>query len=497
VAKILTIEDEDNLRYTIRKSLTKAGHDLDEAANLADGRHKLAHTDFDAVLTDVSLPDGDGTALVTDLRAEGFAGAIVVMTAYGSVERAVEAMKAGADEYLQKPLSLEELSLVIDKALELRQVRTRLRLYERLDRAREQARAPLGASDVWKATLATASKLARAPMPTGRSPGGALSTILIVAETGAGKGVLARHIHERSHAGADAPFVHVNCSAIPPALIESELFGHEKGAFTDARAAREGLFEMADGGTIFLDEIGDMPLELQTRLLLVIEQGAYRRVGGTKERTARCRVIAATNQDLESLVASGRFRRDLLYRLNALTLPIPPLRDRHGDARLLAGSLLEQVAREHGRKGLSFSESALSAIERHPWPGNVRELVNSIQRAVMLADSDQLSAADLGLASPRAHAKTDARLNGVTTLSHPPTDDSPIPAPPSDGELRFDFSTGVHTAEEVEKALILQALAHCQGNVSKAARLINMNRGSLRYRIERYGLETEVKEMAR
>lgn len=429
------------------------------------------------------------------MRADGYAGAVVVMTAYGSVERAVTAMKAGADDYLQKPVSLEELGLVIDKALEHRQVRSRLRLYERLDRAREDARAPLGESESWSLALATATKLARAPMPTGNGPGGALPTILLLGETGAGKGVLARYIHEHAPEGGDAPFVHVNCSSLPPTLIESELFGHEKGAFTDARSAREGLFEMAEGGTIFLDEIGDMPLELQTRLLLVIEHGAYRRVGGSKERRVRCRVIAATNQDLESRVSESRFRRDLLYRLNALTLRIPPLREREGDARLLAEAFLEKVAREHGRNGMSFDSRALEAVERHPWPGNVRELVNAVQRAVMLSESERIGATDLGLTRPPPNR------GGAAPEPHAPSSAAREPGArgeaTDDGSLNFDFVAGTHTAEDVEKALILQALAHCHGNVSKAARLINMNRGSLRYRIERYGLESEVRELTK
>jgi DNA-binding NtrC family response regulator len=491
MAKILTIEDEDNLRLSIRRSLAKAGHDVAEASSIAAGRPLALSGDFDVVLTDVNLGDGSGGDLVRELRADGFEGVILLMTAFGTIESAVRAMKDGADDYLQKPLSLEELALLINRSLENRALRNRVRLYERIEQAREPALGEaLGESPEWLKTLATADRLAALPIPGsggagGPTTGGApLPTVLLLGETGAGKGVLARFIHARASqtASTPTPFVHVNCSALPPTLVESELFGHEKGAFTDAKAAREGLFEMAEGGTIFLDEIGDMPPELQTKLLLIVEQGVFRRVGGSKERRVRARVIAATNQDLAARVGEGKFRRDLLYRLNAFVLRIPPLREREGDAMLLAESFLRRAEREFGRDGLRFSDSAARSLRDHDWPGNVRELANAIQRAAMLAQGPEVVPEDLGLGAvrltPRPAAR-DAERNLET------------------GDLIFDFEAGTHTAEEVERALIVQALEHCRGNVSRAAKLIGMNRGSLRYRIERYALEGAVQEAAR
>jgi transcriptional regulator with GAF, ATPase, and Fis domain len=287
--------------------------------------------------------------------------------------------------------------------------------------------------------------------------------------------------------------VHINCSALPATLVEGELFGHEKGAFTDAREARAGLFEMAEGGTVFLDEISEMPLELQAKLLLVVEQGAFRRVGGVKERSVRTRVIAASNQNLNERVQNGTFRRDLLYRLNGFTINIPPLRDRADDSFRIATAALERLTRRHARPGMSFSPASRLAILGHDWPGNVRELVNAVQRAVMLAESNIIQPQDLGLAPAKAVAMP-AQSNGT---AHPTQPRPPAPPSTTPNGVVFDFEKGVHTADEVEKALLMQALDYTKGNVSRAAKLIGMQRSSLRYRIERYNLDHYVVEAAR
>jgi DNA-binding NtrC family response regulator len=503
VAKILVIEDEDNLRFTIKRALTKAEYAVTDVASLRDARAALAQSDFDLILTDVFLGHHDnGLDFVKELRAEaiGFDGTIVVMTAFSSVENAVAAMRLGADDYIQKPLSLEELGLQVAKWLHHRKTAQRLRLYERLERTRAQDEEPLGASPAWKQCLSLGERLAGIPLPpaldTGKAVAQAASAsrslpcILITGETGAGKGVLARHIHARALAQArasgckeDAPFVHVNCSSLPAASVESELFGVEKSPLpaTETREARPGLFEMADGGTIFLDEVAETPLELQAKLLSVLEHGTFRRVGGTRERRVRVRVIAASNQNLEHRAASGAFRRDLLYRLNAFTIRIPALRERADDVLLLADDLLGKTARRFNKPRRPLSDAARSALSAHDWPGNVRELVNAVQRAVMLSDGPLIEPADLG-------------------LSESPADDgAPIdpdaPAPGA-GSLTFDFKRGVHTASGVEKELIMQALRHTRGNVSRAAKLINMQRSSLRYRIDRYKLDQYVLEVA-
>lgn len=446
----------------------------------------LAREQFDAVLTDVNLTGQDnGIDFATGLRSDGFAGPIVVMTGFGSVEHAVAAMKSGVDDYLQKPVVLEELVLLFDRLLEAHRMRSRVRLYERLDEARAAEQSVLGESPAWRRTLDLADRMGSLPVPEGNpAVGGGLPTILLLGETGSGKGVLARHIHDRACAATGdrgTPFVHVNCTALPPTLIESELFGHEKGAFTDAKASREGLFEMAEGGTIFLDEIGDMPLDLQTKILTVVEEGRYRRVGGTKEHRVRARIIAATNADLEQKVEDGSFRSDLYYRLNALTIRIPSLRERGEDAVLIAERMVERFGRQFGRPDLRLADDAAAAIKMHSWPGNVRELMNTLQRAALLATGGAITAAELGLRGGRTAP------SGAGAGLRPG---------PADGELRFDFRDGRHTAEAVERELIVQALRHTNGNVSKAARLIRMQRSSLRYRIERLELESLVKELA-
>ena len=515
MARILVIEDEDNLRFTIRRTLSKAGYEVTEAANLSDAKTAVASNDFDLVLSDIILSSTEtGLDLVRELRSPNstFDGVIVVMTAFTSVENAVAAMREGADDYIQKPLSLEELGLQVAKWLEHRRLKQRVTLYERLERSREQSNEIIGESPAWRQTLSVADRLARIPLPefsavatnpvglngTNSGGSGGLPCILITGETGVGKGVLARYIHARAcapaedSAGGDAPFVHVNCSALPATLVEGELFGHEKGAFTDARDARAGLFEMADGGTIFLDEVSETPLEFQAKLLTVVEHGMFRRVGGSKEKRVRVRVVAASNQNLEERVQAGRFRRDLLYRLNAFTIKIPPLRDRNGDSIRIAESMLDRLARRYGRGERVLSSASREAIAGHPWPGNVRELVNCVQRAVMLGDGPTIEPEDLGLeAAPPmlgdAASSGAVPPGGVHSMSLENVQEN---------TLVFDFDNGVHKAAEVEKELIMQALRYTRGNVSRAAKLIGMQRSSLRYRIDRYHLEHYVEEVA-
>jgi len=479
VARILLLEDEETLRFSVKRALELDGHHVLAFDNSTDAEAGVDRQEFDAVLTDVNLAGSDdGIAFAQRLREGGFAGPIVVMTGYGSVEQAVGAMKLGVDDYLQKPVVLEEVVLLVRRLLDERKLRTRVRLYERLDKARASEQTVLGESGAWRRTLEIAERLASVPIPEKLEPGVSLPTVLILGETGVGKGVLARHIHtvaQKLGLADDTPLVHVNCTALPATLIESELFGHEKDAFTDAKSAREGLFEMAAGGTIFLDEIGDMPLDLQAKILTVVEEGRYRRVGGKKEQVVRARIIAATNADLQDRVDAGTFRADLFYRLNALTLEIPPLREREDDAVLIAGAVLEKLGRQYGRDGLGLAADAGAAIRSHDWPGNVRELLNLLQRAALLATGEQIRASDLGL---RAAA------------SSPPVDGA------SGQGLCFDFDSGECTAERVERELIVQALRHAGGNVSRASRLLEMQRSSLRYRIERFGLEELVKELA-
>ncbi|MCK4873571.1 MAG: sigma-54-dependent Fis family transcriptional regulator [Phycisphaerales bacterium] len=473
MAHVLVVEDEENLRFSVKRALQKAGHEVADCATLHEAAALLRDAHPDLLLTDVNLSGEDGIELVRSLRADGFDGPIIVMTAYGSIDNAVTAMKDGADEYLQKPISLEALTVIIERALDRRREAGRLVVFQRMQRSRADHRKLLGDDPKWRKCLDLARRMAAIPPGCGNGAG-ELTTILLVGETGVGKGILARYIHDNC-AERDAPFVQLNCAALPATLVESELFGHEKGAFTDARQVRRGFFEMADGGTIFLDEIGEMPIELQAKLLSILERGVFRRIGGTKEHRVKVRVIAATNHDLEVLTAEGKFRRDLYYRLNALTIAISPLRERGDDALVMADALLDGLRRKFGRADVQLGQAARAALRTHTWPGNVRELRNALQRAVMLSDAKTIEPADLGLRFQATKA---------------------TPKEVASGELRFDFQNGVHSVEEVEKTLIRQALAEARGNVSRAAKLIGMNRSSLRYRIERYGMEPEVLEMA-
>lgn len=506
--KILVIEDEENLRFSIRRTLSKAGHLVFEAACLREARDLVRQHEFDLVLSDIMLGSESGIDFIRELRQDGYEGVASLMTGHGTFESAVQALRDGADDYLTKPLVMSELIVQTERWLAQRRVVRRLKLYERLELSRENSDELVGQSEAWKKTLSLAERLATIPIhsdpppPSSQSTSGrlvppnglglagtSLPCILLLGETGVGKGVLARYIHMQASTidppgpalrdSGTPPFVHVNCSAIPASLVEAELFGHEKGAFTDAAEPRAGLFEMADGGTIFLDEISEMPHELQAKLLLVVEHGVFRRVGGSKERSVRARVIAASNQDLDRRADTGGFRRDLLYRLNAFTVRIPPLRDREDDAVCIAHAMLDRLARRYGRAGLKLGEAALRAIRVHPWPGNVRELFNAVQRAAMLCDRQIIDPVDLGLAISQPMQHT-IQSSGAAT----PT-------------LAFDFASGIHTAEEVEKALIQQALEYTKGNVSRAAKLVGLQRSSLRYRIERYQLDRLTTEVAK
>lgn len=524
MAAILIVEDEKALSVSIARMLTRSGHEVRETTTATEATALLKQHEFDLIISDVNLEQGNGMDLIEQSRSDGYNGAAVVITAFGTIETAVVAMKRGADDFLQKPLRLEELPLQVEKWLDKRRMSRRLDLYERLERTREESQAILGQSKAWGDTLRLADRLASIPLEAPSSENGVtLPAILLMGETGSGKGVLARYIHQKAVefenklAGSNRPkvappFVHVNCSALPPTLVESELFGHEKGAFTDAKEPKPGLFEMADGGTIFLDEISEMPIELQAKLLLVVEQGTYRRVGGGKDRTVRVRVIAASNVDLVKKVESGAFRRDLLYRLNAFTINIPPLRARNGDAVRIAETTLNRSAQRYGRPGLRLSDAAKEVINDHNWPGNVREVINSIQRAAMLCDHDVIEASDLGIVPAPAgasslatataqHAISDAPRVHVIVREAPstsgtnglPLDTKEVAIPFEEGQSSlvpiFRFERGTFNAEAIEKDLLAQALQHTRWNVSRAAKLIGLTRASMRYRMERYGLQ--------
>ena len=476
MATVLVIEDDPDIRFAVCRALTRKEHTVTEVESGSAALARLDESRFDLVVTDLQLPDANGVDLIRAARVSSRACGVLVMTAYGSVETAVAAMKAGADDYLQKPLSLEELVLTAERLIEQSLARRLMQIEART--AEQGDGRPLGESPAWTAALGLIERYARLPLVNRHedldtAQGGALPIVLITGETGSGKGAAAAYLHRCASGGVESqPFVHLNCSSLPSQLVESELFGHVKGAFTDARESREGLVEMADGGTLFLDEIGDMAPEAQSKLLLFLDSGRFRRVGGDRDRTARCRVIAATNRDL--LGAQDRpFRTDLYYRLSAFRLALPSLRERGDDVVLIAREMLARFRAEYRLPACSLTSDAEHALREHGWPGNVRELINVIQRAAMLCEQEAVGSADLAL------------------------DQAAFPGVGEAGAIEFDFRRGPHTASDVERELVIQAIRFTNGNVAKAARLIGMQRSSIRHRIEKYGLDGQTNGAAR
>ena len=470
MADLLLIEDDEELRLVIGHYLDKHGHAVTMVENLDLARAACAQKQFDLILSDVNLGEDSGIDYIEEVRESGYEGGIIMMTGFATVDDAVRAMRLGADDYLAKPVRMQELLIITERVLKYRAESRQLRLFQRVEHTKKQSLKPIGESESWVNALSMAERLAQIPVgnriqDSGSVSGGALTTILITGETGSGKGVLARYIHDSSPEHL-RPFVHVNCTALPASLIESELFGHEKGAFTDAKTTREGLFEMADGGTIFLDEIGDLDLPLQAKLLSVIENGQIRKVGATKEKSVRMRVLAATNKDLRAMVAEGTFREDLLFRINSFPITIPNLRSRGNDVVLIAQGMLDHLRMEYGLPPAEFSKEAKTSMLNHAWPGNVRELFNAVQRAAMLAPEPRITSEDLAISSEASHAIAPDSSNAVG--------------------FRFNFVSGAHTAQEIERELMVQALDHTNGNITQAAKLIEMQRSSFRLRVEKY-----------
>ncbi len=381
MSRVLIVEDEPVIRMEARRMLTRAGYDVAEAASVqqAEADHDLAS--FDLVLSDLRLPGSSGTELI----AKCAPSPVVIMTSYATVRSAVDAMKQGAADYLAKPFDNDELLLLVERVLRQgRLERQNVALKRDVERDYE-TKHMVGSCPAMEELFSRVRKVA----PTA-------ATVLILGESGTGKELVARAIHEQS-TRSDAPLVAVNCAAIPEGLIESELFGHEKGAFTGAQAARTGLVEAADGGTLFLDEIGELPAAAQARLLRVLQEGEVRKVGATRSRKVDVRVVAATHRDLPAMVREGTFRQDLFFRLRVMEIVVPPLRERGADVRLLAEHLLARAAaRMHAPKA-AFTPDALAAIDAHPWPGNVRELENAIERAVILCETGRITPELLGI----------------------------------------------------------------------------------------------------
>jgi DNA-binding NtrC family response regulator len=460
MATLLIVEDELILARNLSKAFVRRGYEVHHATTVVEARQTFAVTPADVALLDLRLPDGSGLDLLDHLMKADPDLPVILMTAYGSVADAVHAMQRGARDYVQKPLDLEEVRLKVEHALHGARQRREISYYRERDAS---TRLILGESDATRRLRNLVERIAR--MTTGT--GAPAPTVLLLGETGSGKGHAARTLHA-SGGRRDGPFIEVNCTALPDSLVESELFGYEKGAFTDAATSRAGLFETAEGGAIFLDEIGHLSPQLQSKFLNVIDEKLVRRVGATAARRVDVQVIAATNRDLEAAVRLGDFREDLYQRLSVAVIRIPPLREREGDALLLARSFLADLCRRYGVPQPALSAEAEAAISAYPWPGNVRELANAMERVVLFAESDPVPATSLGLPT-------------VTTETSKVTVVGP-------GDIRIEFPDSGVSLEAVERALIVQALDRVGGNQSAAARLLGLSRDTLRYRMDKHGL---------
>ncbi|MBA3696530.1 MAG: sigma-54-dependent Fis family transcriptional regulator [Methylotenera sp.] len=451
-SKLLIVEDEALFARAVMRRLQKAGYECEHVESLQNARLILKQFLPDIVLLDMRLPDGNGMDLLAEFVAKN--AIVIVMTAHGEISDAVNAIKQGAMDYLKKPIDLEELLLSIQKA-ETAAVRSTSLDYSRQRNTHEAEGVELlGESLAIQSVRMQVKRIAQLVASNTVPP-----TVMISGETGTGKDVAARLLH-LSCANSDKPFVHVDCASLPGELIESELFGHEKGAFTGALTTRPGLIEAAEDGTLFLDEIGELPLTLQAKLLNVLERRVVRRLGSTKERPVPARFIAATNRDLHEMSLNGRFRQDLYFRLNVMSIAMPPLRERGDDTILLARHFAAQTSRRYGLTAPLFSTAAINIIEKYPWLGNVRELKHQVSRAMLLSHQGHITEIDLALP-----------MHPLMQSS------SPIP--------------GVQTTlDEAEKTILVLALTEAKNNVSEAARKLGITRMTMRYRMDKHQIKS-------
>jgi two-component system response regulator PilR (NtrC family) len=442
--RVLVVDDEPDIRELLELTLSKMGLGVDAVGSVGEAKERLRAARYQLCLTDMRLPDGEGVELVRHIAGLAADLPVAVITAYGSAENAVAALKAGAFDYVSKPVGLEQLRTLVKSALSLP---------ERGSAA--EGEALLGDSPLLAQVRSTIAKLARTQAP-----------VYIAGESGSGKELAARQIH-RLGARRERPFVPVNCGAIPDNLMESEFFGYRKGAFTGAQEDRGGFFQAADCGTLFLDEVAELPLPMQVKLLRAIQEKRVRKVGATQEEPVDVRVISATNQALGACVEAGSFRQDLYYRLNVIELRMPPLRECREDIALIAGRLLERLARQSGVRPPQFSAAALERLRNYDFPGNVRELENILERAVALSAGGEIDVEDLrlhpaGAEADAADAAPDAEVPGV-----------PLP----------------HFLDKVEREAILAALAKTAFNRTAAAKLLGVSFRTLRYRMQRLGIK--------
>ena len=463
-AQILIVDDQESIRHFMEKAMTAEGYDVTTAGDGKAALDAVARETPDLVLLDLRLPDIHGLEVLKKLKEGDPDLQVIIMTAFGDVDSAVRAMKLGAHDYINKPINLEQLFLTINKALESRKLWRELRHLRRQQADRFSQDFVRGESPLMEEVYRTVEQVA-----TSES-----TSVLIEGESGTGKEHIANMIHDLS-ARRDMPFLEINCAAIPRELLESELFGHEKGAFTDARAQKQGLLEMANGGTLFLDEVGEMGLQIQVKLLRVLERMTFKRVGGTKDIQVSVRIISATNQDLQRMCAEGRFREDLYYRLKVVPIRVPALRERKEDILPLAKHFLYGFSQQFGKRFQGFTPEAERAMLGYPWPGNIRELKNLMERTVLLENGDRVDLGMLKLGSGHATREVDSPVARLEHLLE-------APGIPPDGIPFEDLLA------EIEQALIVKASEATNWNQSRTAELLRLKRDKLRYRMKLYGL---------
>ena len=445
--RILVVDDEYLIRWSLQQNLVEHGYEIFLAASAEEGLAIMEREEPGLVLLDIQLPGMSGMDLLRGIKETKPDCAVVMITATSDLSVAVQAMKDGAFDYLPKPFNLDEVRLTVDKALENKRLKDEVVRLKEKESSRYGFHNIIYRSRAMKDVVEVARKIA----------GSDATTVLLTGESGTGKDLVAQAIHFESARQA-MPFMPVNCTALPRELLESELMGHEKGAFTDAKSLKKGQFELTDGGTLFLDEIGDMDLALQAKILRFMESRTFKRVGGTRDITVDVRIIAATNRDLEEKIREQTFREDLFYRLNVIPITIPPLRERKDDVAPLAQYFLAEFNRDLGKNVEKFSDDAVAAMRSYMWPGNVREVKNVIERAMILSSREYIGVEDLSL--KEIEAVPADRGDPVDTLN----------------------------LDEMERILIERSLGQSRGNQSRAARLLGISRDTLRYRMKKHGL---------
>ncbi len=454
--RILVVEDEAYVRESLDEILRARGYDVLAAATAEAAMASLARAPVDLVLTDLKMPGAGGLAVIRRVHASSPEIPVIVLTGHGTIDSAVECVRSGASDYLLKPAAPEALELAIEKALATRALRREVAYLRSAGRGLDDAATPIGESAAWRRAM----NVVRAAAPSD-------STVLLLGESGTGKELLARLIHNLSERSG-GPYVRVNCAAVPVEMWESEFFGHRKGAYTGATADREGRFRLADRGTLFMDEIGAMPLPSQAKILRVVQDGEFDRLGDEQPTRVDVRIVAATNSDLDAEVAAGRFRQDLYYRLNVVRIDVPPLRMRPEDIPLLAARFVEEISGRLGRPAPAVSPEVMEDLKAYAWPGNVRELRNVLERALILNPGDTLASLDLppvqGLAAPPAAEGPDSELNLRAALGHS------------------------------ERLILREALRRSGGVRKEAARLLGIDQRNLGYYLRKHGIDPDLPE---